>query len=90
MSLNTYSISLISASSIEYTNSNNNNNNNNNDMKLSSGMYTASEQRKARTKTTLIKFFLSRNIRSLRNTTHTNERYVLIAGYRRQLYKNKY
>ena len=39
-------------------------------MKLSSGMYTASEQRKARTKTTLIKFFLSRNIRSLRNTPY--------------------
>ena len=59
-------------------------------MKLSSGIYTAIEQRKARTKTTLIKFLLSRNIRSLRNTTHSNERYVPITGYRRHLYKNKY
>ena len=60
-------------------------------MKLSSSTYTASEQRKARTKTTLIKFLLSRNIRSLRNTTHSNERYVPITGYRRQNYtKTKY
>ena len=58
-------------------------------MKLSSGIYTASEQRKVRTNTTLIKFLLSRNIRSLRNTTHSNERYVPITGYRRHLYKNK-
>ena len=41
-------------------------------------------------KTTLIKFLLSRSIRSLRNTTHSNERYVQITGYRRQLYKDKY
>ena len=62
-----------------------------NDMKLSSGIYTASKQRKARTKTILIKFLLSRNIRSLRNTTHSNERYVPITGYRRQNYtKTKY
>ena len=41
--------------------------------------------------TTLIKFFLSGNIRSLRNTTHSNERYVPITGYRRQNYtKTKY
>ena len=58
-------------------------------MKLSSGIHTASkekreQQRKARTKTTLIKLFLSRNIRSLRITTHSNERYVPITGYRRQ------
>ena len=54
-------------------------------------MYTASEQRKARTKATLIKFLLSRNIRSLRNTTHNNERYVPITGYRRQIYtRTKY
>ena len=49
-------------------------------------IYTASEQRKARTKTTLLKFLLSRNIRSLRNTTHNNERYVPITGYCRQNY----
>ena len=55
-------------------------------MKLSSGIYTASEQRKAQAKTTLIKFLLSCNIRSLCNTTHSNERYVPITGYRRQLY----
>ena len=62
-----------------------------NDMKLSSGIYIASKQRKARTKTTLIKFLLSRNIRSLRNTTHSNERYVPITRYRRQNYtKTKY
>ena len=54
-----------------------------NDMKLSSGIYTTSKQRKARTKTTLIKFLMSRNIRSLCNTTHSNERYVPITGYRR-------
>ena len=54
-----------------------------NDMKLNSGIYTASKQRKARTKTTLIEFLMSRNIRSLCNTTHSNERYVLITGYRR-------
>ena len=56
-----------------------------NDVKLSSGIiiYTASKQRKARTKTTLIKFLMSRNIRSLCNTTHSNERYVPITGYRR-------
>ena len=54
-----------------------------NDMKLSSGIYTASKQRKARTKTTLIKFLMSRNIRSLCNTAHSNERYVPITGYRR-------
>ena len=54
-----------------------------NDMKLSSNIYIASEQRKARTKTTLMKFLMSRNIRSLCNTTHTNERYVPITGYRR-------
>ena len=59
-------------------------------MKLSSGIYTASKQRKARTKTTLIKFLLSRNIRSLRYTAHSNERYVQTTGYRRQLYKDKY
>ena len=58
-------------------------------MKLSSGIYTSSKQRKARTKTTLIKFFLSRHIRSLRNTAHSNERYVQITGYRRQLLKDK-
>ena len=54
-----------------------------NDMKLSSGIYTASKQRKARTKTTLIKFLKSRNIRSLCNTTHSYERYVPTTGYRR-------
>ena len=59
-------------------------------MKLCSGIYTASEQRKVRTKTTLIKFLLSRNIRSLRNTTHSNEVYVQITGYCRQLLKDKY
>ena len=59
-------------------------------MKLSSGICTASKQRKARTKTTIIKFLFSRNIRSLRNTTRSNERYVPITGYRRQLYKDKY
>ena len=60
-------------------------------MKLSSDRYTASEQRKARTKTTLIKFLLSRNIRSLCNITHSNERYVPITGYRRQNYpRTKY
>ena len=60
-------------------------------MKLRSGIYTAREQRKARTKTTLIKFLLSRNIRSLRNTIHSNERYVPITGYRRQNYtRTKY
>ena len=54
-------------------------------------MYTASEQRKSRTKTTLIKFLLSRNIRSLRNITHSNERHVPITGYRRQNYtRTKY
>ena len=58
-------------------------------MKLSSGIHAASEQRKARTKTTLIKFLLSRDIRSLRNTTHSNERYVPITRYRRHLHKNK-
>ena len=47
-------------------------------MKLSSGIYTASKQTKARTKTTLIKFLLSRKICSLRNTTHSNKRYVPI------------
>ena len=47
-------------------------------MKLSSGIYTASKQRKARTKATLIIFPLSRNIRALRNTTHSNERYTAI------------
>ena len=52
-------------------------------MKLSSGIYTASKQRKARTKTTLSKFLMSRNIRSLCNTTHSNERCVPITGYRR-------
>ena len=52
-------------------------------MKLSSGIYTASKQRKARTKTASIKFLMSRNIRSLCNTTHSNERYVPITGYRR-------
>ena len=57
-----------------------------NDMKLSSGIYTASKQIKARTKITLIKFFFSHNIRSLCNTTHSNERYVPITGYRRQNY----
>ena len=35
---------------------NDNNNNNNDEMKLSSGMYNASDQKKARTKTTLIRF----------------------------------
>ena len=60
-------------------------------MKLSSGIYTASKPRKARTKTTLIKFLLSRNIRSLRNTTHSNERHVPITGYCRKNYaKTKY
>ena len=59
-------------------------------MKLSSSVYTSSEQRKVRTKTTLIKFLLSRNIRSLCNTTHSNEVYVQITGYRRQLHKDKY
>ena len=60
-------------------------------MKLSSGIYTASEQRKARTKTTLIESLLSRNIGSLRNTTHSNERYVPITGYSRQNYtRTKY
>ena len=51
-------------------------------MKLCCGIYIASKQTKARTKTALIKFFLSHNIRSLRNTTHSNERYVPITGYR--------
>ena len=59
-------------------------------MKLSSCIYTASEQRKPKTKATLIKFLLSRNIRSLRSTTHSNERYVPTTGYRRHLYKDKY
>ena len=58
-------------------------------MKLSSGIFTASEQRKARTKRTLIKFLLSRNIRSFRKTTHSNERYVPKTGYRRQNYKGQ-
>ena len=51
-------------------------------MKLSSGIYyTARKQRKARIKTTFIKFLLSRNIRSLRNTPLSNERYyVQITG----------
>ena len=56
-------------------------------MKLSSGIYTASERRKARTKTILIKFLLYRNIRSLR---FSNERHMPITGNRRHLYKNKY
>ena len=47
-----------------------------------------SEQRK--TRTILIKFLLSRSIRSFYNTTHSNERYVPITGYRRQLLKDKY
>ena len=68
----------------------NNNNNNNDDIKQSSGIYIASEQRKARAKTILIKFLLSRNICSLRNVTRSNEQYVPITGYRRHLYKNKY
>ena len=59
-------------------------------MKLSSGIYTAREQRKAKTTTRLIKFLLSRNIRSLRNTTHSNEQYMPISGYRRHLFKDKY
>ena len=49
-----------------------------------------SEQRKMRTRTILIKFLLSRSIRSFYNTTHSNERYVPITGYRRQLLKDKY
>ena len=69
----------------------NNNNNNNGEIKRSSGIYTASKQRKARTKTTLIRFLLSRSIRSLCNTTHSNERYVPITGYSRQNYtRTKY
>ena len=60
-------------------------------MKLSRDIYAASEQRKARTKTTLTKFLLSRNIRSLCNTTHNNGRYLPITGYRRQNYpRTKY
>ena len=38
----------------------------------------------------LIKFFLSRDIRSSCNTTHNNKQYVPITGYRRQLHKDKY
>ena len=55
-------------------------------MKLRSGKYAASEQRKARTKTTFIKFHLSRDIRSLRNTTHSNERYVPIRPTAQKVY----
>ena len=51
---------------------------NNNNLQQSRGMYTASKQRKAKTKTTIIEFTLSRNIRSLCNTMHSNERYVPI------------
>ena len=87
MSLKTNGNSLILTCSILYAH----NDNNINYMKLSSGIYKASKQRKVRTKTTLIKFLLSRNIRSLRNTTHSNERYVPITGYSRQNYtKTKY
>ena len=87
MSLNS---SLTSTSGILYTNKNNNDNDNY-DIKQSSGIYTAREQRKARTKTTLIKFLLSRNIRSLRNTIHSNEQYVPTSGYCRQNYtRTKY
>ena len=66
------------------------NSNNDKDIQQSSGIYSVSEQRKARTKTIIIKLILSRNIHSLCNTTHSNERYVPIIGYRRQLHKNKY
>ena len=46
--------------------------------------YIYSKQtRKSENKDTVIKFLMSRNIRSLRNTTHNNERYVPITGYRR-------
>ena len=83
--------SLISTSRILHTNNDNNDVNNNNDIKQSSGIYTTSEQRKARTKTTLIKFLLSRNIRSLRNIIHSNERYEPITAYHRQNYtRTKY
>ena len=54
-------------------------------MKLSSGIYAASEQRTARTKTTLIKLLLSHNFRSLCNTIHSNEQNVPITRYRRQI-----
>ena len=59
-------------------------------MKLSSRIYAVSEQRKARTKITLIKFLLSHNTRSLCNTTHNNERYVPITEYCWHLNKSKY
>ena len=50
MSLKTYSNSFISTSSI-FNDNNNNNNNIEFDIKRSSGIYTASKQRKTRTKT---------------------------------------
>ena len=59
---------------------------NNDDIKQNSGIYIVSKQRKARIKTTLIKFLLSCNIRSLCNTTHSNEQYVPITRYRRHIY----
>ena len=65
---------MISPSSILYAiDDNNDNDNNNDDIKQSSGLYTASEQRKAKTKTTLIKFLLSRSIRSSRNISPSTQ-----------------
>ena len=54
--------------------------------------YIYSKQtKKSENKDTVIKFLMSRNIRSLRNTTHNNERYVPITGYRRHNYtRTKY
>ena len=46
--------------------------------------YIYSKQtKKSENKDTVIKFLMSRNIRSLCNTTHNNEQYVPITGYRR-------
>ena len=59
------------------------------DIKQSSGIYAASETKQSANKDTLIKFFLYSDICSLCNTTQNNEQYVPIAGYCRQLPKEK-
>ena len=60
------------------------------DIRQSSGLYVASETKQTENKDTLTNFFLSRDIRSLCNTTHSIEQYVPITGYRRQLHNKKY